>query len=162
MTTPNSSPPPEAPTGAVARPHFIWRFGYRGCAIFLGLIFFTGGMSKLMPFPGVMGVAPAVGQTMIWDSATDILGLSGVTLRITVDDGALTVVQDRQALVQSNLEVGTVALLEVLQLRLESLGTLHLHRQGARLLPLVSEEIHGDPDSHDAHPRIQSPLPRVG
>lgn len=33
----------------------FWHFAVISTRIFLGLLFFTGGMSKLMPFPGVMG-----------------------------------------------------------------------------------------------------------
>ena len=33
----------------------FWHFAVVSTRIFLGLLFFTGGMSKLMPFPGVMG-----------------------------------------------------------------------------------------------------------
>ena len=33
----------------------FWHFAVISTRIFLGLIFFTGGMSKLMPFPGIIG-----------------------------------------------------------------------------------------------------------
>jgi hypothetical protein len=33
----------------------IWKFGWVAARAFLGIMFFTGGMSKLIPFPGIMG-----------------------------------------------------------------------------------------------------------
>lgn len=33
----------------------VWRFGWLGARVFLGVMFFCGGMSKLIPFPGIMG-----------------------------------------------------------------------------------------------------------
>lgn len=33
----------------------VWKLAWVGVRLFLGVVFFTGGMSKLVPFPGVMG-----------------------------------------------------------------------------------------------------------
>lgn len=33
----------------------IWKLGWLWARFFLGVMFFTGGMSKLIPFPGIMG-----------------------------------------------------------------------------------------------------------
>ncbi len=33
----------------------IWKFGWVGARLFLGVMFFSGGVSKLIPFPGIMG-----------------------------------------------------------------------------------------------------------
>jgi len=33
----------------------IWKFAWVGARVFLGVMFFSGGIGKLIPFPGIMG-----------------------------------------------------------------------------------------------------------